>query len=93
VNNMIISLFSYLLFFFLKTAIHFINQRILKSENILTVFNIDNNNTFFLRKPNQHIRMICEGSCDTKDWRNEAENSVLPSQELITLKIYNVLNW
>jgi len=20
---------------------------------------------------NQHITMICEGSCDTEDWRNE----------------------
>ncbi len=26
---------------------------------------------------NQHIRMISEGSCDTKDWRNYAENSAL----------------
>ncbi len=25
--------------------------------------------------PNQHIRMISEGSCDTEDWRNGAENS------------------
>jgi len=24
---------------------------------------------------NQHIRMISEGSCDTEDWRNDAENS------------------
>jgi len=33
---------------------------------------------------NQHIRMISEGSCDTEDWSNDAENSALPSQELIT---------
>ncbi len=25
---------------------------------------------------NQHIRMISEGSCDTEDWSNDAENSV-----------------
>ncbi len=25
--------------------------------------------------PNQHIRMISEGSCDTEDWSNDAENS------------------
>uniref|UniRef100_A0A672QBX4 Uncharacterized protein n=1 Tax=Sinocyclocheilus grahami TaxID=75366 RepID=A0A672QBX4_SINGR len=25
--------------------------------------------------------MISEGSCDTEDWSNGAENSVLPSQE------------
>ena len=23
---------------------------------------------------NQHIRMISEGSCDTEDWSNDAEN-------------------
>jgi len=30
--------------------------------------------------PNQYI-MISEGSCDTEDWSNDAENSALPSQE------------
>ncbi len=45
-----------------------------------TVFNIDTNKKCFLR-PNQHIRMISEGSCDTEDWSNDAENSALPSQE------------
>ncbi len=25
----------------------------------------------------QHIRMISEGSCDTEDWSNDAENSAL----------------
>ncbi len=30
---------------------------------------------------NQQIRMICEGSCDTEDWINDAENSALTSQE------------
>ncbi len=28
--------------------------------------------------------MISEGSCDTEDWSNNAENSALPSQELTT---------
>ncbi len=27
--------------------------------------------------PNQHIRMISEGSHDTEDWSNDAENSAL----------------
>ncbi len=31
--------------------------------------------------PTQHIRMISEGSCDTKDWSNDAEISALSSQE------------
>jgi len=26
---------------------------------------------------NQHIRMISEGSCDTEDWRNDAQNPAL----------------
>ncbi len=26
-------------------------------------------------------QMISEGSCDTEDWSNDAENSALPSQE------------
>ncbi len=30
---------------------------------------------------NQHIRMISEGSRDTEDGSNDAENSALPSQE------------
>jgi len=34
---------------------------------------------------NQHIRMISEGSCDTKDWSNDSENNSL-SQEQITFE-------
>ncbi len=30
---------------------------------------------------NQHITMISEGSCDTEDWSNNAENTALPTQE------------
>jgi len=30
-----------------------------------------------LRAADHHIRMISEGSCDTKDWINDAENSTL----------------
>ncbi len=26
---------------------------------------------------NQYIRMISEGSCDTEDWSNDADNSAL----------------
>jgi len=29
------------------------------------------------RASNHHIRVISEGSCDTKDWSNDAENSAL----------------
>ncbi len=35
---------------------------------------------------NQHIRMISEGSCDTEDWSNDAENSTLhPRNKLLNL--------
>ncbi len=36
--------------------------------------------------PNQHIIMISEGSCDTEDWSNDAENSTLTSQKYITFQ-------
>jgi len=51
------------------------------STNILgstTVFNIDNTKKCL---PHQHNKVISEGSCDTEDWSNDAENSALPSQE------------
>jgi len=32
-------------------------------------------------RPNQHIRLISEGSCDTEDCNNNSENSAFPSQE------------
>ncbi len=31
---------------------------------------------------NQHIRMISEGSCDTEDWSNDAENSALHHRDI-----------
>ncbi len=36
-------------------------------------FNIDNNNNIKCWAANQHIRMISEGSRDTKGWSNDAE--------------------
>ncbi len=35
----------------------------------ITFFDIDNNKKCFWA-PNQYIRMIYEGSCDTEDWNN-----------------------
>jgi len=49
--------------------------------------NIKQQNCFHNNKkeaPNQHIRLISEGSCDTEDWSNDAEYSALLSQEQIT---------
>ncbi len=32
-----------------------------------------------------HVRMISEGSHDTENWSNDAENSALPSQQYLGL--------
>ncbi len=46
---------------------------------------LDKNKVFFLTwtvswATNQHITMISDGSWDTEDWRNDAENSALHSK-------------
>jgi len=43
----------------------------------------------FLKKPNQHVRLISERSCDTKDWSNDAENSAIHNRNKIYFKIYS----
>ncbi len=56
-----------------------IHQRNLK-KNILSCFQHNNNNNKKkIWTANQYIRMISEGSCDTEDWSNDAENSALKS--------------
>jgi len=42
-----------------------------------TFVNIEDNKKCYY----QHIRMISEGSFDTEDWSNHAENSALSLQE------------
>jgi len=49
-----------------------------KNFCIKTFFNIDNNQKY---APNQHIRMISKGSCNTMTGLMADENSALPSQE------------
>ncbi len=41
---------------------------------------------------NQHIRIISEGSCDTEDWRNYAENSALITGINYILKYIQIEN-
>ncbi len=41
------------------------------------VFNIEENNKNVSWAANHHIRMICEGSCDTEDCSNDDEDSAL----------------
>ncbi len=40
------------------------------------------------RAANQHIRMISEGSCDTEDWSNDAENAALHHRNKLHFTIY-----
>ncbi len=37
----------------------------------------------------QHIRMISEGSCDTEDSRNDAENTALHHRNKLHFKMYS----
>jgi len=46
-----------------------------------TVFKIDNNEKKKCFLSSKSAWMISEGSCDIEDWRNDAENSALTSQE------------
>ncbi len=42
---------------------------------------IKENRTTEIIAVNEHIIMISEGSCETKDWSNDVEHSALPSEE------------
>ncbi len=52
-------------------------------------FNIDNNKKNVSWAANQHIRMISEGSCNTEDWSNDAENSALNHRNILHFEIYS----
>ena len=62
-----------------------------KKNLYTTVFNIENNNTYLL-SINHHIRMISEGSCDTEDWSNDAENSTLITEINYYVKYWKIEN-
>ncbi len=55
-----------------------------KKKNLVPNIVIQNHILLF---QNQHIRMISEGSRDTEDWSNDAENSALPSEKYFIFKI------
>ncbi len=57
------------------------------SLNVITVFNIDNNNTFFT---NQHFIVISEESRDTEECSNDAENSALHHRNKLHLKYITI---
>ncbi len=54
---------------------------------IITVFNIDNNNTFFT---NKHFIVISEESRDTEECSNDAENSALHHRNKLHLKCITI---
>ncbi len=64
-----------------------VSTKILSST---TVVNIGNNNVSWAA--NQHIILISEGSCDTEDWSNDAENTALTSRINYTLKYIQIEN-
>ncbi len=59
-----------------------------------TVLNIDNNNNNNKKNvswaANQHIWIISEGSCDTEDWSNDAENTALITEINYSLKYIQI---
>jgi len=42
----------------------------------------------FLEQQIHHIRVISEGSCDTEDWSNDAENSALHRRNKLHFNLY-----
>ncbi len=63
------------------------NKCIIFPKNIKQQFSIIIINVSW--SANHHIRMISEGSCDTEDWRNDAENSALHARNKFHYKIYS----
>ncbi len=61
-------------------------HRILFKRKKKVIIKTGNNNVSWA--VNQHIRMISEGSCDTEDWSNDAENSALHYRNNLHFKIY-----
>ncbi len=66
-----------------KTAFKFVQMKFLAMHFTNQKLSFDTRATYdlWLCGPGSHIRMIFEGSCDTEDWSNDAENIYLPSQE------------
>ncbi len=54
----------------LKKKYIYIFTKIISSTTDLS---IDNNNKYASWAPNQHIGMISEGSCDSKDWHKKIQ--------------------
>ncbi len=60
------------------------NHSFYKILSRAAIFNIHNKK----KSANQYIRMISEGSCDTEDWSNDAENSAAHHRSNLHFKIY-----
>ncbi len=53
---------------------------------------ISSSTTVSTLKINQHIIIISDGSCDTEDWSNDAENSALHQINKLYLKYIKIGN-
>ncbi len=56
--------------------------------SVNVIFYINNQKCFLSSKSVGYMRMISEGSCDTEDWSNDAENSALHHRNKLHFKIY-----
>ncbi len=56
------------------------------------LFNIDKIIINVSWAANQYIRVISEGSCDTEDWRNDAENTALITEIYYNLQYIQIEN-
>ncbi len=63
------------------------------STKILSSTIVNNKTLIIIRNvswaANQYIRLISEGSCDTEDWSNDAENSTFHHRNKLLFIIYS----
>ncbi len=63
-------------------------QRLLHYYENISQINAVLLNFLFIRAADQHIRLISEGSCDTEDWSNDAENTAFHHRNKLHFKTY-----
>ncbi len=79
---------SYHSYQYVQLIVNYINTYILLSIKILQVFSTVIIIINIYWAANQHIIMISEGSCDTEDLSNDAENTVLHHRNKLHFKMY-----
>ncbi len=74
---MTVKIFTILQKYHFQIIIFFYSSNNPEKKCIIVSKNIKQQNKNVSWVENQHIRMISEGSCDTEDWSNNAENTAL----------------